>query len=706
MATASGSHSNDTSMDSETLSNEQLNDASMSPVRQEETDALNYGSGEEEEDEGFRMIKTDLKEPDLEGFVSQYDGRELHVHRKALVVGEDGLSVMCMEREVRDCVIEFLTAEDYQSLPPNWLLFYNETEAGLQCHTGFRKAIFDCEMAYRAGRLPNLPVLLPNESEIGITGVDVSQEVLYREPEKRRKPQSVDDWKALAAKTKRPKLYSLGVGELYSFVTENECTYEEAISALIREGKSSLHKPYNPSENDERSAAEEKARLAKIRKGKQLSGKTKGQKGSGTDSDSSVKKGRSKDGKKGKKDGSETDSDGFQPVLSEREKRGNRKLLVNVGTVEKVTKKVNKEPKPVKEDSRVDEPQSINKDTLAGMQAAAAEGVKGVIGKLKKKLDDSHDPDEDEDPMETEGKEEEKEEETDKPDDEIGEDIPIDQAAEREKDRLKEIYDNASGLFKTFIPASFEECAMSSKKYACPEPRNMEEESDDEDWLRETESDTLPSEHYVEWFAQLNKLPDSYYTRDQKWKLRWVYKKWYVEEGNQTCPFTTCEKEKKGKTYSSPRRFLRHLCEAHMHHTIVYECTNRHEQRDSLSCNGCITPRRGAMVRHYKWCHSPGMKAARNRILNLHELVLAKYKKLTTDDFRQIDVQTEMYSEVYDAKNGKLSARLALVKSKGKFDLSPPLFDLVREFRGDPPRTDEQKRWTVSKVARTALAKG
>ena len=68
MATASGSRSNDTSMDSETLSNEQLNDASMSPLRQEETDALNYGSGEEEEDECFRVIKTDLKEPDLEGF--------------------------------------------------------------------------------------------------------------------------------------------------------------------------------------------------------------------------------------------------------------------------------------------------------------------------------------------------------------------------------------------------------------------------------------------------------------------------------------------------------------------------------------------------------------------------------------------------------------------------------------------------------------
>ena len=85
------------------------------------------------------------------------------------------------------------------------------------------------------------------------------------------------------------------------------------------------------------------------------------------------------------------------------------------------------------------------------------------------------------------------------------------------KDWLKS--GNANAKFANFVPRAFNECAKSAKKYGCPEPYDKNGESDDEDWIRETTDEPLPSDHYEYWFGMLKKYPDNYYSRDQKRKL-------------------------------------------------------------------------------------------------------------------------------------------------------------------------------------------
>ena len=278
--------------------------------------------------------------------------------------------------------------------------------------------------------------------------------------------------------------------------------------------------------------------------------------------------------------------------------------------------------------------------------------------------------------------------------------------SETDKQRLDEIHKNAQGEFKEFIPSCFEECAKGAVKYGCPGIRNLEGESDDEDWIRPTINDPLPSDHYEQWFNQVGRFPDNYYSRDQRTKLGWAYKEWCVEDGEIVCPFGLCWNKQHRQEFSTPRRFVRHLVEHHMHHAVVYECQNTPGTRISEKCDGCPTTRRSTMIRHYKNCHTPGMKAATDRINALHELLMSSYNKLGADFFRKIDTLTMSFCEVTDAKNGKLSARVALLTTKGKFDMSRPFFDRVIEWRGDPPRNTQPTNVWLARAHSGVTIKG
>ena len=48
---------------------------------------------------------------------------------------------------------------------------------------------------------------------------------------------------------------------------------------------------------------------------------------------------------------------------------------------------------------------------------------------------------------------------------------------------------------------------------------------------------------------------------------------------------------------------------------------------------------------------------------------MTSYDKLGMDFFRKVDTLTMSFCEVTDAKNGKLSARVALLTTKSKFDM-------------------------------------
>lgn len=710
MATASGLDS-ETAILNELVDMDSSNDQPMSPLTNDETELLDSASHEENDWEltleGFERKNSGLEEPNLAGFISQYDGRELHIHSVILNGMENGESFR-MKPQVKDCIIEFMTREDYQELPSNWLLFYVDCESGLQVNPMFRKAVFDCEMAYRSGRLPNLPVLIEDCREVGITGLNVIDEVFFREPEMKRLPQSTEDWEDLAAQSREPKLYSLSIPELYRRIVETDQSKDsinDIISAMIREESTPAtpSQTYDPKTNVERSTEEQRARLADIKKGKKLVSKAKD------------KKGQSKKKPKGSDTTTDSDGSGYQTVVSEIEKRKGRlrkraeEMIVDSDMVDRVTANVNKEPVTINLNIESPNSESLSKNSLASIATNAALKVQKLKDKLQKEKDDKisknvpdgeknmegsdHEEDKISEDPETSQKSEEpapvKKVESPKPQ-KVKTKVPTNEPKDNsvpegkeveDGERLTEIWGNANAKFANFVPKAFNECAKGVKKYGCPEPYDKNGESDDEDWIRETTDEPLPSDHYEDWFGMLKKYPDNYYSRDQKRKLIWAYNKWCKDEGNDTCPFTTCLTEKKGKKYSTPRRFLRHLCEGHMHHTVVYECSNRDEQRESATCDGCITPRRGVMIRHYKWCHTPGMRAFRDRMVNLHELIIAE---LTMEDFRKIGVRTECVCEVFDAHRGKLSARVTLVRCKGKFDMPQELFDDVLDYHGIP----------------------
>ena len=676
---------------------------SMSPIRKGEDDVLldamdTAENMEEYVEDGieFVYIQTDLSHVNTSGFVTQYDGREVFIREELLVEDQNQCGEIVSPR-LRDCLIEFIDRDEYRTLPANWLSLYSEMQRGLNVHEGFRRAVFDCEVAYRQKRLPTLPIPIRN-ADAGITGVDLGADILFREPEKGKRPQSTEDWEKLAKRKKKTKLYTINVDEMDKRVAESDGApnrRNEIIGDLIREGKQ-VGKPFNPQQNREPTEEEERTRLAAIKEGKRVVDKSRKKLNvsSGTETDSSEQ--------------------GEFQMAKKRQSRKQERKTYPTGSLKVEPSKVGKVTAKLKEKGEDDESQPMD---LGG------EG-KGSATKVGKKLPKKTEPTthqaphkktepttppvphkktEPTTPLIPPQKADQENEPTGSNDEGEGDEKEEPKVVtEAEKQRLDEIHKNAQGEFKEFIPSCFEECAKGAVKYGCPGIRNLEGESDDEDWMRPTVNDPLPSDHYEQWFQQISRLPGHYYSRDQRTKLGWAYKEWCVENGEVVCPFSLCWNKRNRQEFSTPRRFVRHLVEHHMHHAVVYECQNTPGTRVSEKCDGCATTRRSTMIRHYKSCHTPGMKAAVERVNGLHELMMSAYNQLGADFFRKIDTLTMSFCEVSDAKNGKLSARVALLTTKGKFDMPSSLFDRVIEWRGDPPR----KHITDKRVASQSPQRG
>ena len=652
----------------------------------------------------FQEIDTELTEPNLKvSYVSEYDGRELFVADKLLIKTKDG-SVVCLSTKLRDCIIEFLGREDYVLLPANWLLFYRDLQLGLNVHEGLRKAVFDVEIAYRQYRLPNIKP--PSQDRrIGISGLDLRADIVFREPEDGDKPTTIAGWEKLANRKRKVKVYKLDLDELFERMDASDGEPErqaEIISALIEENRRE-HKAYDPRLNQGDDQAE-KDRVASIRKGKKL---------------------LRKDIMNRSRDSSTGEDDGFKEVVSPKKvKEKKRDIRKRVPDAAYARPKV--PAKPTQVNLKVETARVVKVTSTLNMKAPSTEGAAGS-GLSKSAIESIRDgvstkmqhiianaklaPTRRPDPLE--GKPDKPVEKTEelggKPNEpgkpkEVGEgDEPMEEGSEEASDRLKSIWRNAKLDFSEFVPASFEECALGPKAYGCPRERNRNGESDDEDWLRDTVQDDPTSDHLERWFDQLRYYPETYYQRDQKWKLNWAYKQWYVIQKERICPFGICYNRLHGRpVYPTARRFLRHLCEGHLHHTIVYECETVQGQRKSEMCVGLITTRRANMVRHYKTCHSPGMEKARTRVLKLHDLLMSHYMTLGPSDYKEITARTDFYLEVRDGPKSKLSARIALVKAKGKFDMPQKFFDDVCTYRGDPPRPQrlEEKRQASQSPAR------
>ena len=90
-----------------------------------------------------------------------------------------------------------------------------------------------------------------------------------------------------------------------------------------------------------------------------------------------------------------------------------------------------------------------------------------------------------------------------------------------------------------FIPAHWGQCAKGSGRFSIPSEENLDHRSDDEDWCRATARDPLVSSFYKTWLDEIECFPDSYYSKDQKAKLKWARKQW--SRDNLECPFLKCQ---------------------------------------------------------------------------------------------------------------------------------------------------------------------
>ena len=273
----------------------------------------------------------------------------------------------------------------------------------------------------------------------------------------------------------------------------------------------------------------------------------------------------------------------------------------------------------------------------------------------------------------------------------------------------QEVWDNAKAEFSIRLPRSFEECKRNSKHYACPPEVDMNEESDDEEWLRLKSTEKSANRHYHVLFAALSnkKIGNAYYHYEQRTKLQYVAKH-YDAASNAECPFTVCSNAAVDeKRYPSRNRFIRHLVEVHMHHRPEYECVTE-RGKINASCLGLKTPRRGVLIRHLKICHKTGMVAGREQVLDLHDRLWENWKK-EEEVIGTLRPSMAVICEVSPRTSAKLNARMVKTTQHNKFDLPEDVYQKVLKWRqksGKPnlrsPRGQSPSA-TVSKKKRTEI---
>ena len=260
----------------------------------------------------------------------------------------------------------------------------------------------------------------------------------------------------------------------------------------------------------------------------------------------------------------------------------------------------------------------------------------------------------------------------------------------------QEVWDNARTDFKIFIPASLEECKKNTTHYACPGSLDLNDESDDEEWIRMKSTDRSANKYYKVLFSFLNRpgLGCSYYTYEQRTKLQFAARK-YDSVKNRECPFSACvDSQLEEKAYSTQTRFIRHLVEQHMHHRPEYECVVDRGRANAV-CNGELTTRRGEMIRHLKEHHKAGVMDARKRVLSLHDALWEKWNQQVTT-VGSLRATTQQFCEVSPKTSGKLEARFAKVSGQRKFEFPNATYEALRAWRRDGEKRPREPSPSVS----------
>ena len=615
--------------------------------------------------------------PLLEEFMSAYDGREIFLHEDVLRVTSEG-TARRIDPRIRQAIEWFVTGDELVQIPEEWFVTWEALELGLRVCSALRKAVFDLHVAETQRRIPALPVLSIQEN-CGVAGMVLDSLTLFRVKSRRtREPTTQEEYLKAAADCVRVVVHEIQVADIQSYMDENSVDRSQAIAHLLAEAVRIT--------KTEQTSQEERARV------KALKAKTPGR-GRGRKGERSNSAARSSSA-------DSTQSGEFVQETGRQARRNEQARLLNLADVEQVDKSTGKTPKrvnnpPLKDDPmdtfdevpamentvplRAQEPMDIasrmkaHADAFVALQAELAvvgQSLPGVVAATAAAVAQ---------PLVAEQSVP------------VQKEVPVEPvagqlmsggiASGKAGSVLKRIWANANDRFSQFVPTSWEQCPIGKVNFGCPPETNCYGLSDDEDWIRPTERDQPPSAFYQLWLDQLKTWPESYYTRDQREKLQFAIGSWYDQRERNWCPFSVCASTigVERTAYITKPRFLRHICENHMHHGLVYQC-DVSVGKESLVCEGYLGPRRGGLMRHMKDCHNMGIGVARARVNALHEGVLEGYRKLSPAAVKLIKSANAYFCEVPD---GKFKAKFAKVDGKNKFAMNELEYTILCENRGN-----------------------
>ena len=237
------------------------------------------------------------------------------------------------------------------------------------------------------------------------------------------------------------------------------------------------------------------------------------------------------------------------------------------------------------------------------------------------------------------------------------------------------IWQNARSGFKDFIPQSLEECRKNKSFYACPEEYDREDESDDEEWLRQTRKDPSENRHINVLIGRIkNAWSNLYYTKEHRAKLMYALNKFSIPN-NDRCPFEVCTIEAmEPKRYTSQMRFNRHVLEVHMHHHPRYVCV-KESGRLNEKCEGLNTCRRSDLIRHLRKQHGKSMVVAYNITMKVHALLMSPANLNDTEVMKEVTSSTKIWGNVCGSSKSKQCARFGLSHVSGRLHLTPDKHD-------------------------------
>ena len=552
---------------------------------------------------------------------SMYDGREMYLHQDVLATDELGF-YKAIPSDIVSALKRFLEPKKLAIMPPEWFQSWGNLQKGLQVCRPLKKGLFDAEMADHGNCVPQLTIISTSEDcgAFGSASLAVAYFRRYN-PTRLIEPLSIVNYRRLLDSNLTYEVYRLDYNRMKTLMDERDLSRGDAIVAAIEEMAKT--QPHCATAIQEKAAARASKELRRE-----------------------------------------------EAASRQTTTHGHDRRTVVVESSDPFIERIGRQSRrnKLKQDNIVPDARQIPTDGSASDQSDRSSTSKGKAT-TEEEMETSRSPSP---PVKI------KKERTPSPAGKPPGVTPPDAGSGGEsgkslpKDDLeKQIWENARSGFQGFIPAHWGQCAKGSGRYSIPPEENLDHRSDDEDWCRSTGRDPLVSSFYKVWLEGIEFFPDTYYTKEQKAKLKWACKQW--SRDNLECPFQKCQSVlDTRKKFVTKERYFRHLVDNHTHHFVVYQCDP--DRAGTASCSGHLHQRRGRLINHMAARHNIGGDEARTRVMALHERVITAFKHLLKTDPKSLNSSKAYFCEIEENKSKLNVARLAKVPGARKFDIDPEIY--------------------------------